>query len=78
MIEEVYAPPELSGEQGILIMASEHSLINLAYWQDEVQSEFVDHVYHEAREDCECCVFEISQLDVHRPELHTPSNVTVD
>lgn len=49
-----------------------HIFIHLGYWHNEVDIKVIDYVDDQTEGNNEARVLEISQLDVHRAELHAP------
>lgn len=70
-------PPELGVEKAVSVVSAFHVLINERYWKDEVYIESVDDVGDHAQSNGQGYVLEVSQLNVHGPELNTPANIRI-
>lgn len=75
--QNIHFEPELLFRGSVNQVSSLHVFINLRDWHQEVQVEMVHNIVDHSKEDDECCVFEVCQLDVHRSELDSPANGTV-
>lgn len=70
-------PPEFRVQQAFAIVSTLHILVDERNGKDEVSVEGVDHVGDHANCDGQGRVLEVRQLDVHRSELYTPSDLGV-
>jgi hypothetical protein len=76
-LDAVEFDPELLVEDGISLVGSLHVLIGKADWDNEVDVEVVHNIDHQSQQHNQTRVLEVSKLDVHGPELHSPPDLGV-
>lgn len=54
-----------------------HILIDLCDWQNIVDVIIIYDICQHPNEDCECAVFKIGQLNIHRTKFYPPANLGV-
>lgn len=74
---QVGTEPEAFVQDGIAVVRLVHVVVDLGEGNVEVQIVLEDDAVEEHEEDSKRSILELGQLDVHRPEFHTPADVGV-
>lgn len=70
--------PELLVDKGLSLVCCLHILINVADRNDKICVKSVNHVDKHSKEYSQSSILEVSQLDIHRTELDSPSDAGVE